>query len=318
MQNKNRNIMTKHRIFFVASLLLLIVPVVFFCSRRAIADDVDTSADVSNQPPVASSVDIDNAASTVHLTENTTTKVTVTATVTDNNGCSDIKSAEAKFYRTDVGASASDDDNNHYTVAAVSDGKCTPGGADLTDTYTATFAVYFNADPTDSGSVHESKNWTAQITPSDSETGTADTDTIEMATLTALNTSGSIAYGSLSLGADTGSTDQTVNVINTGNEGIDVDLDGYGGSDSDGHSMDCTLGSVPVANEKYSASASTAYASKTALSDKATKLDLDIPQRTTTTSSKDTYWGLGMPSQGVGGSCSGTVVFTANSDPNLD
>ena len=176
---------------------------------------------------------------------------------------------------------------------------------------------YF-ADPTDTGSVHAATNWTAEVTPSDEATGTAGTDTIEMSSLAALNTTGSVSYGVLGLGADTGTTDQTVVVTNTGNEGLDTDLDGYGSSNGDGNAMGCTVGSVTVSNEKYFATASTAYASKTSLSDTATKLDLDLPQRTGAVSTKDVYWGLGMPSSGVSGTCTGVIVFTANSDPFLD
>lgn len=321
IKNKKNNVtLTKYKKSSALIMALFVVFLFSFCLNSAEADKASSSAGVSNVAPVASSANIKDSASTIHLTENSTTSVSVKATITDKNGCEDIKSVEVKFFRTGVGASASDDDNNHYTVSASSDGKCTGGGSDLTDTYTATIDVNYYADPTDSGSVYSSDNWTAVVTPSDSSSsGTSDSDTVEMSTLTALNIkTASIAYGNLALGADTGSTDQSINVINTGNEGIDVDLDGYGASDSDGYAMKCTKGTIPIGNEKYSSTTSTSYSSKTSLTDSATKLDMDIPQRTSTTSSDDIYWGLGMPSQGVGGSCSGVVVFTANSDPNLD
>lgn len=292
--------------------------VIVLSQAQVYADDVGSGASVGSTPPVASSVDIDSAATIVHLTENTTTKVTVTATITDNNGCEDIAGAQVVFFRTDIGASALDDVNNHYTVSASSDGNCVPGGEDLTDTYTATISVNYNADPTDAGSVNEATNWTAKVTPSDSEAGTPDSDTIEMSTLTALNTNSSVAYGTIGLGADTGSADQSVTVTNTGNEGIDVDLDGYGTTDGDGFAMTCTVGSVPVANEKYSATAGVLYDSKIALTDTATELDLDVAQQTDAPSTKDVYWGLGMPSTGVSGTCTGVIVFTANSDATLD
>lgn len=283
------------------------------------ADTSTSSASATNVVPVASAVSIDSAAASVTLTENTTTTVTVTATVTDNNGCEDIDSVSVKLYRTDLTATGADDENHRYTVSATQDGgTCTAGGSDLTATYTATIDVYYYADPTDAGSVNEATDWTAQVTPSDEATGTADTDTIEMDTLTALNVTTTIAYGELALNANTGTTDQTTTVTNTGNEGLDVDVDGYGASDGDGYSMTCTLGTIPVANEKYHTTASTDYATKTALSDTAAEVDIDIAQRTDTVTTGDLYWGFGMPETGVGGSCTGTVVFTAHSDPNLD
>lgn len=309
------------RLAIALPLVLLLISLSFFVPQfPASADDVQSSANPGNTPPTASSVDIDNAATTIHLTENTTTKVTVTATVTDNNGCENISSAQVKLFRTDIGASASDDDNNHYTVSASQDnGSCTPGGSDLSATYTATVAVNYYADPTDPGSVHADTNWTAEVTPSDSAgTGKAATDTIEMSTLTALNTTASVAYGEVSLGTTTAAVDQTVVVTNTGNEGIDVDLDGYGSTDGDGLAMTCTIGSIPIGNERYSATANTDYSAKTPLTDTATKLDLDIPQRTDGASTGNVYWGLAMPAQGVSGTCNGKIVFTANSDPTLD
>lgn len=310
--------LTGHTSLLALFSLPVFLAAAFFSAQQVNADQLTSSASVGNTPPVASSVDIDNAAITVHLTENATTTVTVKATITDNNGCEDIESVQVKFYRNNVGADAADDDNNHYTVSATSDGKCTGGGADLTDTYTATISVNYYADPTDAGSVHSGTHWTAQVIPSDQTTGTAATDTIEMSTLTALNVSGTISYGTVGLGNNTGTTDQTATVTNTGNEGIDVDLDGYGSKDGDGNAMTCTVGSFAVGYEKYSASANTAYASKVALTDSATELDVDIPQRTTVVSTGKVYWGLGMPDDGVNGNCSGVIVFTANSDPNLD
>ncbi len=301
---------------------VIIIAVVFFgvllIQTEVQADEIPATVTVGNIVPVASSADINNAATSIQLTENTTTTVTIKATVSDNNGCEDIDSVTVTFFRTDVGAGASDDDNNHYSATASSDGNCTGGGGDLTDTYTATVSVNYYADPTDDGSPNAATDWTAKVIPYDEATGTADTDTIEMSSLAALNTTGSVAYGVLGLGANTGTTDQTVVVTNTGNEGIDTDLDGYGSANGDGNAMGCTIGSIPVANEKYSATASTGYASKVALSDSAAKLDLDVAQRTGEASTKDVYWGLGMPSTGISGSCSGVVVFTANPDPFLD
>ena len=62
------------------------------------AEDVPASATVGNTVPVASSVDINSAATSIQLTENTTTTVTIKATVSDNNGCQDIDSVAVKFF----------------------------------------------------------------------------------------------------------------------------------------------------------------------------------------------------------------------------
>jgi len=289
-----------------------------FQASQVRADLADSSANATNVVPVASLASIDSGAVEVSLTENTTTTVTVTSTITDNNGCEDIDSVEVKFYRTDLTATGADDENHRYTVAATSLSTCTPGGGDLTDTYTASISVQYYADPTDVGAVQAATNWTAQVTPSDESAGTADTDDIEMGTTTALDVTDTIPYGELALGGDTGTGDDTTTVTNTGNEGIDVDVDGYGVTDGDGLSMDCTWGDITIGNEKYAIAAATAYATKTALTDTAAEVDTDIAQRTAAVTTGDIYWGFGMPADGVSGSCTGKVVFTAHSDSTLD
>jgi len=252
-------------------------------------------------PPVASDVSINSGAGSISLTEGTTTNVVVTATVTDDNGCEDITGVTVKFYKTAMGAGAADDENNHYTVTTPTDvvkNSC----VSLVATYTATIPVWYYADPAE---------WTTQVTPTDGTDGTASTDTITINTLIALSVTDTIDYGPLALGADTGAGDATTTVTNTGNASIGVQVDGYGASDSDGKSMICTFGSILLANEKYSKTASTAYASKTALTDTATTVvDFSIAQRTDGATTGDIYWGFGMPANGVGGSCTGTVVFT--------
>ena len=264
----------------------------------------------SNTLPVASSVSIDSAAASVALTEATTKNVVCTATVTDDDGYEDITSVEAKLYRTGVGAGAGDDNSNHYTLTG--DANCVPsGGSGTTETYTCTFPVQFYADPTDAGSTYEADNWTCQVTPSDDVgAGTAATDTIEMDSLTALNVTATITYGALALNANTGTADQTTVVTNTGNRQIDAQVDGYGASDGDGYAMTCTIGTFALSYERYSIAASTDWATKTQLTDTAATITaFDLAKGASST--KNIYWGLGLPSTGVGGSCSGKVNFTA-------
>jgi len=115
----------------------------------------------------------------------------------------------------------------------------------------------------------------------------------------------------LALGATTANTTafDTV-VINTGNKST-IGVQVKSGAAT---AMTCTVGSIPVGNEKYHANSTTAYESKTALSDVDTTVD-DVSAAKTTdgiSGNTDTIgWGLQMPSSGVSGSCAGTVVFTA-------
>jgi hypothetical protein len=276
---------------------------------------------VTNATPTASNIALANVSGgNINLTSATTTLATATFTITDNNGCEDIDSTATKtsavFYRTDVdgGVSCTPDAANCYTFNCTQDAaSCTSGGEDLNATYTCTGTLQFYADPTDAGSPHADTTWTVGIIPADSSgAASASTSyTAEMVSLTSLSVTAEINYSSLALGADTGSTDQTTTVTNTGNRVIDTQVGGYGSASDDGYSMVCTIGNTPVANEKYSLSASTAYASKTALV-------TDTSPNTATTniaqgasSTGDIYWGMGLPETGVGGTCTGHVVFTA-------
>jgi len=251
----------------------------------------------SDPRPVASNVAINGTDTSITLTENSTTNVVVTATVTDNSGCADILKVTVKFYETATGAGAADNANNHYTLTTPAVVQDTCEG--LVATYTATIPVQYYADPAE---------WTAQVTPTDEADGTVATDTITMNVLTALNVTGSIAFGELALNTDTGTTDTT----STGNVAISVQVDGYGEVNGDGFAMTCTIGSITIGKERYSKTASTEYASKTPLTDTAaTVADFSVAKRTTTKTTGIIYWGFGLPLNGVGGSCSGTVVFTA-------
>ncbi|MDF1497940.1 MAG: hypothetical protein P1P85_01100 [Patescibacteria group bacterium] len=256
-------------------------------------------------PPVASSVSIDGGATSVTLIENTTKTITCTATVTDENGYADITSVEAKLYRTGVGAGVADNDNNHYTLTG--DANCIPsGGSGNTENYTCAFSVQFFAEPTDaSAPIYSADNWTCQVTPSYSGgPGTAATDTIEMGTLNALNVTANINYGTLGLGNNSGASPQTVTVTNTGNTLMDPQV-------SSAAAMTCTIGTIPVANQEYS-NATFTYGSGTDLSATPTTLNLSLAKPTTTTPVTDnSYWGIGIPGTGVGGSCTGSNTFTA-------
>lgn len=313
------NLNRRFRIFGVLFAVVAVMALLIFLVPEIKADQADSSASVTNALPVASSVSLDAGAASVTLTEATTKTVTATFTVTDNNGCGDIDSGSpdtiAVFYRTNVagGAGCTPNSANCYSMSCSQDvGSCTAGGADLTATYTCTAAVQFYADPTDSGATYEANEWTATATPRDNAgtDGTTSTDTIEMNSLTALNVTSTIAYGALALGANTGTTDQTTVTTNTGNRQIDEQVDGYGSIDGDGYSMVCTIGNVTIGNERYDTSASTDWASKTQLTDTAATIT-SFNLAAGAASTKNTYWGFGLPATGVGGSCSGKVIFTA-------
>ena len=310
----------------ILALIGLMVGLNFWIPEVEAATQATSSASVTNALPVASSVCVSDDGTgctdtAINLTEATTKTVTVTFTVTDNNGCEDINShatedTRAVFYRTNVteGAACTAGNNDCYHIAssACTLSGCTTGGADLDAAFSCTVAVQFYADATDAGT-YVATDWTATAQPYDNAgtVGTTAADTIEMNTLTALNVTTTIAYGALALGANTGTTDQTTVVTNTGNnDPIDIQLDGYGAIDGDGYSMTCTIGTIIIGNERYSLTAATDWSTKTLLTDTAANVStFNLAKGASST--KNVYWGFGMPSTGVGGSCTGKVNFTA-------
>ncbi len=263
-----------------------------------------TTAVPPNSLPVASAVSLDSGAASVTLTEGTTRNTVCAGTITDTDGFADIQAVGSWFFRTSTGTSSPPDANERYY--AYGDSQCVPsGGSGSTETYTCTFAVQYYADPTDAGSPHSSDNWTCELWPEDDiATGTPATDTIEMASLIALDVTSTINYGTVNANADTGVTNQTTTITNTGNRDMDPELSGI--AMTDGGS-----GSIAAAQQKYSATGFTYSSGGTALSTSPTAFDLTLPQRTGSEVTDDVLWGLGVPNATPQGSYTGTNTFTA-------
>jgi len=308
-KNKKHRLLSIVAISVIGVAIFTVSMVHFLGKPDVMADTTSTSVTISNALPVASATSIDSGAATISLTENTTTAVTCTATVSDNNGCGEIISGSAVLFRTNVagGSSCAADDNDCYSATCTIDGGSCTGGTDLTSLYTCDFTVQYFADPTDTGSINSASDWTCEVTPVDGDgSGTVDTDTAEMATLTALDVTSSIGFGTLATGTDTGASNQTTIVTNTGNISIDSELSGT--------NMTCTAGSIPVANQKYGVSDVTYASLPNNLSGTPTSLVVDLSQRTSTVVTDDVFWGLSVPGSGVSGSCTGTNTFTAVTD----
>lgn len=267
---------------------------------------------VNNVAPVVSSVTL-NAGSDVTLTEDTTTNVDVTATVTDNNACGDIASAVTSIYRSGVtwascDDGADDDDNDCYALESctIDGGSCT-GGSDLDSTYTCTVAIQYHADPTDAATQYPTEDWLTTVQASDealsgnTEIGTG----IEMLSLTALDVTSSIAYGSLAPSGES-SSDETTTVTATGNVGLDAE---YSGTD-----MTSGGDTIGVAQQKYDLTGSKAWSSMDyTLSASATEQELNCAKTTSSGSpaTANTYWRIQIPGAQPAGTYSGTDTIGA-------
>lgn len=267
---------------------------------------------VSNVAPVVTSVTL-NSGSDITLTEGTTTDITLTATVTDNNSCQDISAVTGYLYRSGIGYASCDgsgDNNGNHCYAEIT---CTVGGGDSctgdTDasaSYTCTVSVQYFADPTVASTLFPSETWKSTIKATDpSNSATTEVSTgVEMNTLLAYSVGSSINYGSLSAGQSNDPLDKTLTMAATGNVGLDAELEG----------ADMTSGanSIGVENQKYSKTTSTAYASGTALSSSPTELELDVKKTTTTTPEEEIiYFGLSVPGGTAPGTYSGSNTVGA-------
>lgn len=264
--------------------------------------------------------DSGGAASTgIALTENTTTNIYIHGTASDDNGCEQITKDNgtwsAKVYRTNIATAGGSttcqtaDDNDCYNVTetvlgATANSTCTTGGSDLTVNYEFTVPLNYFADATDASSTNAATTWTSQVDLTDSASGSVSgSDVFEIASTAALDVGATVSFGSLSLGATSGS-DATMTVTNTGNTLMDLAISST--------AFTCTIGSIAVGNSKYSLTSSTAYGSMTALSATPTALtSFDLAARTGAASTKDIYLKMSIPSTGVSGTCNSTITVTA-------
>ena len=312
-------------IVFVCCLFLFVIIVLPF----TVSDTVTTQASVGNAAPVASSVAIAPGnlnGGDIALTANQTTLINITATITDNNGCTDIDAVNATLFRTNIsgGSGASDNNRTHYTITSsacsVEAGSCT-GDTDIAANYNCSINVTWYADPTDAGSLFAGTNWTVNVTPWDGGgAGTYSTTIYDLKTLSSFSLlDTTINFGTLALGQNTTSTNQNVSMQNTGNEGLDFSFTGYGVTSGDNLSMNCTLGNISIDFFEYNNTAFN-YSEGTSLTNTSTELDFDLDRGSGSENRPEnvSYYGFRIPTDGVGGSCSGTLVIVSTSDPTLD
>ncbi len=139
------------------------------CSNDSSCSTVDFKVKtdwIPSQPPTVTNVQLNNQ-NDINLTENTTTSVSATATITDPNGYDDINTVTAKIYKSSVsgGKDCTPNDNNCYSVSSCSLSGCSGNSC----TATCTINMQFHADPTD-GSTDYWRAW-IQATDDESQTG---------------------------------------------------------------------------------------------------------------------------------------------------
>jgi hypothetical protein len=268
--------------------------------------------DTDTEPPVVSNLVL-NGNSDINLTENTTTTIQWTATITDTDGNTDIASADGYLFRSGVatGGTCTPSNNNCYYDSSCALSSCAGNSC----TATCSVDVYFHAEPTDAGT-YSAQSWQASVTATDDAaltgSGTSSAGVTELLSLIALNVTSSINYGSLTPGANSGATNQSTTVTNTGNVPIDGEISGSA------MCIDypvCAGITIPVGSQEYATSTFT-YGAGTDLTGSATIIQLNLakPTSSPSTSTGTIYWGIGIPSPLETGAYSGQNVLLADQE----
>ncbi|MBI2035113.1 MAG: hypothetical protein HYT12_00315 [Candidatus Liptonbacteria bacterium] len=307
--------------YAAAAILLagfLIASTILLNSVFADSNDSVTSVSVGNARPSVSATAI--SPDPITPNENTTTSVTITATISDGNGCDTVftdGTITAVFYRSGVTATSSctaDDLNCYRNITLVEVNNTCTGSSDTAGDAVGTTSVWYFVDATDASSTYSAQNWVALVTATDSQSSSSlqidgASSTVEINTTTALNVTATINYGSVAANDNTGATNQVATTTNTGNGAIDLEISGAN-LVSSGNSID-------VGQQKYASSTLT-YASLTytlSTSPTVREWNIGVATASTTASASSTFWGLAVPNGQANGSYTGTTTFTAVFSP---
>jgi len=257
----------------------------------------------------------------ISLIAGNTTSVNCTGYVWDYNGWQDINVTNATFYDSRVSSDGDANDNNyHYTLNATKDCNCTQlGSASTNATCSCYFYVWYYAN--------NGTNWLCNMTVSDSAgnaterklvfNSTRNSSVVTINQVVGIDVPAQIDYGNLSV-TET-SENKTANVTNYGNVPINISVRGWGGDNSSiwnagNYSMFCDYGNISISAEKWSVDVNDGYSTMHKLNDSIMQMNLTLPARTNDThlenSTNATYWRIQIPLT-VGGSCNGTIEFSA-------
>lgn len=311
--------------------------------------------EIQNVAPVVdaatiSILDYDDTVDEITLTVPSATSgvFKVKFTVIDDNGClnasstDEISSNIMAAYRSGV-TQASCSSAGHYDsnscYAATSTlftpfynctqdaGQCS-GATDSDATFTCNFALWYNADPTDTTTQYTAQSWLASVRATDDDGLTSaftekTNGTTELASFLAFNVSESaVAFGSLQPGDSNDPMTATTTLFAQGNIGLDQDIYGdtmctnWTAPDSCDSGGINTATEIAIANQKVATTTYSAYADGFILSGSTTPTEVlvNVPKPTSTSSpvSRETYFGILIPASiTLAGSYSGQDTITA-------
>ena len=285
---------------------------------------------VSNVAPSVASVTL-NGGSAISLNDGTTQSVSMTASVTDNNGCrnkgntaNEISSVKGYLYRSGITYTGCDtageaNNNNCYPEVSCSAGTCTNG----VTTYTCSATLQYYADPTDTGSKFPTENWLNSIKATDDNAATGTTQVSSGVELTQLvggdTTPTTLDYGTLLVGGVITPLSGQLTTSTKGNTGLNANVKAMSATLCTNYPT-CTGGTpITIGYQRYSLTSSTAYTSGTTLTTSDVLMSLLIPKQTTASpNTKITYWGIQIPSGTLPGVYTGLIRFTYAASPSAN
>ena len=215
------------------------------------------------------------------------------------------------LYRSGVtGAEACTPSNNNcYADASCALSGCSGNSC----TATCSVDVTFFAEPTDGTSGYSTEYWRGWIEATDAGTQTGEgwsaADNPDLESMAAMDVTTSITYDPLLAGDDTGASNESTTITNTGNTILDVEVSG---DNFCTNYPTCSGYQIAVGYQEYKTTGFT-YGLGTALSASPTIVQINLAKATASPSNSTTtlYWGMGVPSPKESGSYSGANLITA-------
>jgi len=296
-------------------ILVAIISIMIVCGagmvlKEAIAASITPSVTVGNSAPSVGTV-ILNSNAAITVVENTSTLISGTTTITDDNGYGDITSVTSTLFlnntSTACGSVAASNPNWCYYISnGTANGTCvTSSCTGLNCVVTCSAYVWFLAEPTTPTTSYSGKQWQMSITAKDAYGSTSVSGTTGQAlnTLYSFDLGSTIAYGTVAVGAT--SNQQTVNATNTGNFAIDFQMSGV--------NMTSTANTIAVGQQHYSSTTGFQYASGITLTTSAVSFNVDMQKSTATSTPTGelVYWMIQIPTSTTYGTYTGTNTTVA-------
>ena len=290
----------------IVAVSLFFVWLFFFLEPNAVGQTynstwlLNTTVNITNSAPLVLDV---AAPSTLNLAayDNVTVTCNVTIYDFDNN----TAGVNATLHRSNMSSVLPADQNYLYTNTSCS----LTSPMNFYANYSCTFAVNYFAN---------NGSWLCNATVIDvvNATGSNQSLTTTVNPLIAIKMPSLLDYGNIAVNSN--STDIDANITNVGNRDTNISVEGYAVTPGDGYAMNCSTGNIALSYEKYNKNANVAYASMTALTGATVLIpSYSIFQRQSETleSINSTYWKIAIP-PGVGGTCTGKILFTASDRGN--